>query len=439
MKRARRRGLAVNAVLVVVLLVVAYGIYTLLAPRGAQSTSGVRTVAAATASVSETVSAAGSVQSAYSADLAFSSGGTVTEIDVKPGDQVTTGQTLAKLDDTQARMQVTVASDNLAVAQKNYSDTAARGADTTQQVAQVAQARLALQQARDTLAQTVLTAPANATVTGLSGVVGQRVGAGTSTTNTGSGTGSGGAAAGTSGSSSGGGTGTGSAGTGSAGGSSGGGNASGSGSSGGSGTGSSASSGSSGGSSSGAFLVLTDMRNMTVRASAAEIDVSKLQPGQDATVTVNALPNTPVAAKVGQIDLTPTTSNGVVQYGVTLNLVNPPAQLRPGQSASVQVTVARADQALAVPSAAVQTSGGQSTVTVLTGGAQQRRPVQVGVRSESLVQITSGLSEGDQVVLPTVAPSQGSSSTGRSGGAGGGFGGGGLGGGGGRNTTGGGR
>jgi macrolide-specific efflux system membrane fusion protein len=169
------------------------------------------------------------------------------------------------------------------------------------------------------------------------------------------------------------------------------------------------------------FIVLTDLANLLVQAKVAEIDVSKVKTGQEATVTINALPDTPIAATVGAVDLTPTTTNNIVQFGVSLTMAQPPAGLRPGQSASVAITVARADDALAVPSAALRTAGGQNTVTVLSGGQEETRPVQVGVRSEALVQITSGLTEGEQVVLSVPSVSSGSGGvTGRQGGGGGG-------------------
>jgi macrolide-specific efflux system membrane fusion protein len=112
-----------------------------------------------------------------------------------------------------------------------------------------------------------------------------------------------------------------------------------------------------------------------------------------------------------------------------LTLTTPPQQLRPGQSASVAITVARADDALTIPSAAMQTVGTAHSVTVQVNGQESRRAIEIGVRSESLVQVTSGLNEGDQVVVAAATPAAGTG-TGRTGGAGGGFGGGGLGGGG---------
>lgn len=354
MSRGPRRLLVLNIFLVAILLAGAWGAYALLGGGiggigigRSKPTTAARTVAAAVGTVTETVSAAGDLRSSYSANVDFTAAGTVSQILVKVGDTVVKGERLAKLDDTTTRQQVTVANANLASAEQNLTDAVSKNASTAQSHAQVEQSKLALQQARDTLAATVLTAPGNGTVTALTGTVGQKV--------------SGGGAS----------------------------------------SASSSTSGSSG------FLTITDLSNLVAHANVAEIDISKIKVGQDAAVIVNALPGQRIQAKVSQIDLVPTTSNGVVQYGVSLALTSPPAEIKPGQSTSVQITAAQADNAIYVPSAAVTTAAGQSTVSVLSGGQQVRRPVQVGVRSDSLVQVTSGLSEGDQVVLPGVTTSGG--------------------------------
>jgi macrolide-specific efflux system membrane fusion protein len=100
----------------------------------------------------------------------------------------------------------------------------------------------------------------------------------------------------------------------------------------------------------------------------------------------------------------------------------------------VAITVAKADDALSIPSAAMQTAGTQHTVTVMVNGQETRRTIEIGVRSESLVQVTSGLNDGDEVVLATPTATQG---TQRANAPAGGFGGTGGGAGGGRFPTGG--
>ncbi|MET1072670.1 MAG: efflux RND transporter periplasmic adaptor subunit [Umezawaea sp.] len=360
MRRGRRRlsrVWVVNGLLVVVLVgggVAGYLVF--FAPdSGASSTSAVRTAAVSSRDVAEVVTAAGAVQSGYSAAASFTGSGTVDSVDVKVGDVVTKGQKLASVDTAQARLQVTIAQNNVNQAYQTLVDAQARGTSTPQQQTNLDSAVLARDAANEALAATTLTAPGDGTVTSVSGKVGDKVGggsSGSSTTSTGTST-------------------------------------------------TAASTTASG------FVVVTDLKNFVLHANVAESDVNKLKNDQTAVVTVNALPGQQVQAKVTNVDLLPTTSNNVVQYGVDLALTNAPAALKPGQSASVEITVASATGVLAVPSAAVSTLGAASTVTVLENGAETRKSVEIGVRGDQYVQVTSGLSENEQVVLPQVATGSG--------------------------------
>ena len=147
-------------------------------------------------------------------------------------------------------------------------------------------------------------------------------------------------------------------------------------------------------------IQVTDLSDLIVTASFAETDASRLKVGQHATVTFDAL-DTTVRATVASMDLTSSTTNNVVRYGVTLELAKRPAKVRPGQTASVQVVTDRAERALYVPSATVQSVGGQDVVTVLRNGQQSSVVVTVGIEGDQTTEILSGLSEGDQVVIPT--------------------------------------
>lgn len=341
----RRRSLLINGLLVVVLLGAGVaGYLVFFGSSGSAQPTTARTAAAANRDVSETVTASGTVQSSFSAAASFGASGTVTEVDVKVGDVVTKGQQLAKLDPTQAQLQVDIAQGNLNAALD-------KGTGTTALLTAYRQTQLALQQAKDNLAATTLTAPGDGTITSVTGSVGQKVGSGSTSSNSSS-------------------------------------------------TSSTASTTTTSG-----FVVVTDLKNLVLHANVSESDVSKLKADQAAAVTVNAMATQPIQAKVAQVDLTPTTSNNVVQYGVTLTLTEPPAGLRPGQSASVEVTVSSASNVLAVPAAAVQTVNGASSVQVVENGAETRKTVEIGVRGDQYVEIKTGLTAGEEVVLPPVTTS----------------------------------
>jgi len=164
-----------------------------------------------------------------------------------------------------------------------------------------------------------------------------------------------------------------------------------------SGTGSGGSGGSSG------FVTLTQLTGMQVLASFSETDAAKLRVGQPATVTVDAEPNNELAAHVIAISPIASSSSSVVTYDVTFAVDRSAPQLKPGMTANVDVVTAESDNVVHVPTAAVNGSGSNATVTVLRNGKQTRIAVVAGLQGDSSTAILSGLKSGDSVVLPSVS------------------------------------
>src|SRR6185369_3744674 len=200
--------------------------------------------------------------------------------------------------------------------------------------------------------------------------------------------------------------------------------ASGGGSGGGSGSGSASSSSSSSG-----FIQLADLTVMQVSANFAEADATRLKVGQTTTVSWAALTGATATGKVATIAPTATTSNNVNSYAVILSLDSVPTGVRIGQTVTAKVTVDQAANVLRLPNAAVRSVGNRHQVTVETAtNATEVRFVEVGVEGDTFTEITSGVAEGDQVVIVTTTTGT-TTGTGGLGGFGG-FGGGGAGGGG---------
>jgi RND family efflux transporter MFP subunit len=166
-------------------------------------------------------------------------------------------------------------------------------------------------------------------------------------------------------------------------------------------------------------------------SSFSEADALKLAVGQKATVTFDALSET-AEGTVTEVDILPTsstsgTTSSVTTYNATITIDKAPDDVRQGMSASVVVTTDEASDVLWVPSAAVTTAGGVSTVTVRTNGVDSTVTVETGLEGDSGTEITSGLSEGQQVVIDT-SSTESSSTSGFPAGGGLGFAGGGQGG-----------
>jgi len=175
-------------------------------------------------------------------------------------------------------------------------------------------------------------------------------------------------------------------------------------------------------SSSSGFITLVDLDRPEVLAGFSESDAAKIRPGQPATIQVDALPNTQLAAHVLSIDTTQTVVSNVVTYGVTFLLDRTAPNLKPGMTVSAAVVIAKRDGVLHVPNAAVHTTGGTSSVTVIgTNGTQTEQAVQTGLVGDDSTEIVSGLKAGQQIVVSTLTTSL--TSTTPTGGRGGGFGG----------------
>jgi multidrug efflux pump subunit AcrA (membrane-fusion protein) len=154
-----------------------------------------------------------------------------------------------------------------------------------------------------------------------------------------------------------------------------------------------------------AQITLAQTEGLQVKADFSEIDVARMHVGDRASVTVEPFPNRRFAARVAQIDPIPTVAANVVSYEVTLVLEGDTYRVKPGMSATANVTVARVDHALTVPRTAVRSpQGAQPTVTVvLPNGRLEPRLVVTGLQSDSKVQILGGVGLGERVV-PTISP-----------------------------------
>jgi RND family efflux transporter MFP subunit len=157
-----------------------------------------------------------------------------------------------------------------------------------------------------------------------------------------------------------------------------------------------------------AFITLGNLDELQIKAMFSQTDVGRLKIGQAATVSLATRTGEQYTGEVAHIDVIATTTNQLVQYGVMIAFDKQPKGLMLGQSATIQVTLDEAENAVYLPAEAVQTrADGVATVLVRNGGQSVQRTVEVGVRGDRYIEIRSGLSEGDQIQLPTSTTSGG--------------------------------
>lgn len=147
--------------------------------------------------------------------------------------------------------------------------------------------------------------------------------------------------------------------------------------------------------------------------SVNEVDAAKIRVGQKATLTYDAIDDLTMTGKVASIDTVGTVSQGVVSYTIKIALDTQDTRVKPGMTVNASIiTDTRAD-VLAVPSSAIKTTGGRSYVlefeppvaltqgsnTYTTAATPQQIQVTTGISDDTSVEITSGLTLGEQIVI----------------------------------------
>ena len=102
------------------------------------------------------------------------------------------------------------------------------------------------------------------------------------------------------------------------------------------------------------YQLAEDLTKMQVLASIDESEIGKVRPGQVVTFRVDAYPTDNFVGSVRQVRLLPTTVQNVVTYSTVIDVPNNEYKLKPGMTATVNVEIARRDNVLRAPNAALR-------------------------------------------------------------------------------------
>lgn len=141
----------------------------------------------------------------------------------------------------------------------------------------------------------------------------------------------------------------------------------------------------------------------TVTVNLTEIDVPKIKIGNKATVTFDALADKTFTGKVISVDTSGSVSSGVTTYPAVILLDVQSSEILPNMAASANIITAIKNNVINVTSTAVQKqSDGSYLVQVMENGTPQNVTVEIGLSSDTKIEITSGLSGGETVVTSTI-------------------------------------
>jgi RND family efflux transporter MFP subunit len=344
----RLRKMKKRRILIITICVVVIGIVLgIVLTRGAGREATPNTVVVTRGDLVKTVLVDGSLVMPNKAYLSFGATGTVTEVLVEEGSNVTKDQVLARLDAPSlessveiAELQVEIAEEQVKVARAQYKVSLT---DITKANWEIAKfnlkiAKLNLESAELNLEKAVIVAPLDGVVADITITEGKEISTATLAT---------------------------------------------------------------------PAISLVDTSEIEMRGFIDEIDVAMVKVGQAANITLDALPDEEVMGEVAFISLVGTTLVGVVSYDTTITLENPVGGLKDGMSATAGVIIERGDDVLSIPNRAIRGTTENPMVVVLVDGQQEEREITLGLSDGINTEVLSGLEEGEEVVLPASEERQG--------------------------------
>jgi len=146
-------------------------------------------------------------------------------------------------------------------------------------------------------------------------------------------------------------------------------------------------------------VVLSDLAALEVDVYLDETDVARVAVGQEAQVSLDAFPGVEMTGEVTYIASVAQTQSGVVLYPVTVRLTPSELPARAGMTADVSIITVRQEDTLIVPLRAVHAEGEHAYVDCVAGDRIEQVVVELGLMTDTEIEITAGLAEGDVVVV----------------------------------------
>ena len=150
------------------------------------------------------------------------------------------------------------------------------------------------------------------------------------------------------------------------------------------------------------IAALADMGDMIFMGKVDESEVGKLRAGMDLVLTVGALPDQKISAKLEHIAPKGKEENGAIQFEIRAAVVpQKDLFLRANYSANADIVLDKRDQVLAIDEGLLQFDGEKPYVEVEVGPQKfERRDVVTGLSDGIQIEIVSGLTENDKVKNP---------------------------------------
>ncbi len=145
---------------------------------------------------------------------------------------------------------------------------------------------------------------------------------------------------------------------------------------------------------------LDDLTSLLVDVEVSEVDINSVAVGQPAMLSFDAILDKDYHGEVVEVAKAGTNVNGVVNFKVTIELTDADAEVKPGMTAAVNITVEQIDDVILIPNRAVRLLDGQRYIYLMVNGIPQKTEVSLGASSDTMSVLVGGdVSEGASIIL----------------------------------------
>jgi RND family efflux transporter MFP subunit len=154
------------------------------------------------------------------------------------------------------------------------------------------------------------------------------------------------------------------------------------------------------------IIGIPDLSKMQAKTTVNEVDISKIEQGQNVVITVDALEGQSYYGKITRLATLARRerSTNVKVFDVEVTIDSTDGLLRPGMTCSCRVITGRIQNAITVPLQSVFQKEDKTVVYVMGARGPRMQEVTVGAKSSDMIVVEEGLNEGDRVCLrdPTI-------------------------------------
>jgi HlyD family secretion protein len=145
---------------------------------------------------------------------------------------------------------------------------------------------------------------------------------------------------------------------------------------------------------------LDDLSQLLLDVQVSEVDINQVHVGQEASLTFDAILDKEYEGIVVEVASIGTSTQGVVDFIVTIEIIDPDENVKPGMTAAVNVVVNQLDNVLLIPNRAVRIEDGKRVVYVMRDNEPTPVQITLGASSDTMSEVIDGeLKVGELIVL----------------------------------------